>query len=194
MPESPAALRAPLRAGAMVAIAAITLLAVSGCAGSPTPTPTPTSSPAADPIFATDEEALAAAEAAYRRFLEVSTAVTADGGSNPERLESVATGQALADEIDAADDFQAEGLRTSGSIGFRVHDLQSNAATDRLAEITVYVCDDLRALDVLDAKGNSMVVEGRVDDVPYTVVLEGGQASLLVSKRELWVRDNFCLA
>ncbi|MDR6906495.1 hypothetical protein J2X63_002181 [Agromyces sp. 3263] len=193
MPESPAPLRVRLRAGALAAIAGVTLLAVTGCTGAPVPTAAPASSAAADPIFATDEEALAAAEAAYERFLEVSTAVTSDGGSDPERLETVATGAALAEEIDAASEFQAEGLRTTGSIRFRVNDLQSNDVAEGLAQVTVYVCDDLRDLDVLDASGSSMVVDGRVVDVPYTVVLEGDATSLLVSKRELWARDNFCL-
>lgn len=193
MPESPAPLRVRLRAGALAAIAGAVLLPLSGCSGAPAPTTAPTSSPTADPIFATDEEALAAAEAAYERFLEVSTSVTSDGGTDSDRLKAVATGQALAEEIDAAAEFEAEGLRTTGSVDFRVNELQSSDVAGGLVQVTVYVCDDLRNLDVLDASGQSRVVEGRVVDVPYTVVLEGDKTSLLVSKRELWTRDNFCL-
>jgi hypothetical protein len=163
--------------------------------GNRAPTPTPTASSSAEPIFASDEEALAAAEAAYGRFLEASTAVTNESGSDPARLDAVATEQALEDEREAAARFHEQGLRTSGVVGFRFHDLQS-VVTDNSSRvvITIYVCDDLRELDLLDESGNSVVVDGRVVDVPYTVEVEGSVAEQLkVSEKELWTRDNFCL-
>lgn len=169
-------------------------LALSGCIGAPDPTPTPSPPTSAAPIFASDEEALAAAEAAYERFLKASTAVTNDGGADAARLDAVATGRVLNEERDAATRFQDQGIRTRGVVEFRVEDLQAVEADSSGASITLYVCDNLRGLDVLDADGNSLVVEGRVVDVPYTVAVEGADAdSLKVSERELWTRDNFCL-
>jgi hypothetical protein len=184
----------PRRIAAVGAAAGVLALVLSGCVGTPAPTPTPSpSSPA--PIFASDEEALVAAEEAYGRFLEVSTEVTNAGGADPARLDAVAKGQALDDERAAAARFQEQGIRTAGLIGFRTHDLQSVAADGSgVASVTFYVCDDLRELDLLDANGVSLVVEGRVVDVPYTVGVEGsGADSLKVSEKELWTRDNFCL-
>lgn len=73
--------------------------------------------------------------------------------------------------------------------------LQSIAGDSDGIEITMYVCDDLRKIDLLDSAGKSMVVEGRVVDVPYTVVVAGTDAdSLRVIEKELWTRENFCLA
>jgi hypothetical protein len=184
------------RIGAGVTVAGVMALALSGCVGAPAPTPTPTASASAEPIFASDEEALAAAEGAYDRYLKTSTAVTNDGGADAGRLDTVAIGPALDDERAAAVRFQEQGLRTVGVVGFRVHDLQSVSADDSLgSSITLYVCDNLRGLDILGADGNSLVIQGRVVDVPYVVTVEGSDPdSLKVSEKELWTRDNFCLS
>ena len=184
---------APRRIDVVTGAAAVLALALSGCVGAP-PAPTPSPSTPAEPIFASDEEALAAAEEAYARFLLTSTAVTNDGGADAERLDAVATGLVLDDERSAAKRFREQGLRTVGVVDFRVEDVQSVMADSGGASIALYVCDDLRGLDLLDADGNSLVVDGRVVDVPYTVAVEGADAdSLKVSEKELWTRDNFCL-
>ncbi|WP_448006081.1 hypothetical protein [Agromyces bauzanensis] len=183
------------RQGAAVAAAGILALALGGCVGTPASTPTPTPSASSEPVFASDEEALAAAEAAYERFIAVSTNVTNDGGANAERLDAVAIGGALKDERAAALRFEEQGIRTAGVIAFTLADLQSVYTNEAgSAVITVYICDDLRGLDLLASDGSSMVAEGRVVDVPYTVELQGANADLLkVSEKELWERDNFCL-
>lgn len=182
-------------AGAGGAAAFALALLLGGCAGAPTPSPsgTPSASEAA-PIFASDEEALAAAEAAYESYLAVSTAVSNDGGAEPDRLAAVATGGALDEEEDAARDLADQGVRTVGTVGFQIKELQSFSASVERAEVVVYLCEDLRNLDVLDASGKSLVVEGRVVDVPYTVVVSADRTDdLKVSEKDLWPRDNFCL-
>ncbi|MGW9183903.1 hypothetical protein [Agromyces sp. NPDC055661] len=188
--------RRTVRRGAVAAAAATGLaLVLAGCVGAPAATPTPSPADTSAPIFASDEEALAAAEATYGRFIENTTAVTNGGGAAPESLDSVASGDALDEEQAAAQRFREQGLRTTGAVGFRVTNLQSIAEDPYGVEITFYVCDDLRQVDLLNGAGESMVVEGRVVDVPYTVVVSGEDAdSLRVSEKELWTRDNFCLA
>lgn len=183
------------RAGAGLAIALAATLLLGGCTDSPAPSPSPAPSQSAAPIFASDEEALAAAVEAYERYLAVSTAVSNDGGTEPDRLAAVAMGRALDEEIVAAKDLQDQGVRTVGTVGFRVKELQSYiAGNGARAEIVVYLCEDLRSLDVLDASGESLVAEGRVVDIPYTVAVSAdGTNDLKVSEKELWPRDNFCL-
>lgn len=184
------------RVAAIAAVGATLGVLLTGCVGAPAPAPTPTEESTVAPIFASDEEALAAAEAAYERFIDTTTMITNNGGATSEELESVATGAALDEESDAAKRFREEGLRTIGTVTFRVHKLQSVARdADARTVITVYVCDDLREVDLLNAAGESMVVEGRVVDVPYIVAVTATDANnLRVSEKELWTRDNFCLA
>ena len=183
------------RVAAMLGSAGVLAVALSGCAGAPTPSPPSPSSASAAPIFASDEEALAAAEAAYERFLSTSVAVTNDGGSNADRLEDVASGPALVDEAAAAARFLEKGWRTAGSIGFRVSEVQSvSVPQGDQAVVSLYVCDDLRGLDIVDDGGTSLVVEARVVDVPYTVVVSGRHPlGLKVVEKALWTRDNYCL-
>ena len=194
MPESPALLRVRLRAGALATIAAVTLLAAGGCAGAPAPTPAPTSSAAANPIFATDEEALAAAEAAYEKFLVASAVMTGSGGSDTSALEAVAAGEALAAQVESAEAYAKEHIHSTGRREFETHKLQSvePIGKNEIA-VTFYVCDDLRGLTVLREDGSSAVSPDRVVDVPYLVTVEGGEQTLKVSGKDLWERENYCL-
>ncbi|WP_143231547.1 hypothetical protein [Agromyces cerinus] len=180
-------------AGTALAAAGAIALLLSGCAGGvPAPSPSP-SADAAKPIFASDEEALAALETAYGSFLAVSTAVTAESGASPERLKAVADGAALQDELSAAERFSADGLRTSGTIEFSIQELQSTDYA-KGARVSAYVCDDISGLDLLDSSGSSLVLDGRVVKIPYTVVVQGEQPeSMKVVERALWERENFCL-
>ncbi|MFB9308670.1 hypothetical protein BJY17_001863 [Agromyces hippuratus] len=181
-------------AGAALAAAGAIMLLLSGCTGSvPAPSPSP-SADASQPIFASDEEALAALTVAYASFLAVSAEVTADSGTSSERLEAVASGPALEDELSAAERFAVEGLRTSGTIEFAVEELQFADYDAHGALVTAYVCDDISGLDLLDASGTSLVVEGRIVKIPYTVVVQGDRPeSMKVTERTLWERENFCL-
>ncbi|MCU1637074.1 MAG: hypothetical protein JWQ68_2313, partial [Cryobacterium sp.] len=43
------------------------------------------------PVFATDEDALAAATEAYAAYLSMSDRILMDGGAQPERIREVAT-------------------------------------------------------------------------------------------------------
>ena len=86
MPISRPKRRAPRRLGAALAAAGALALVLTGCVGSPAPTPSPTPTEAA-PIFASDEEALAAAVKAYELYTRsVASQVTDDGGVEPERV------------------------------------------------------------------------------------------------------------
>ena len=63
---------------ARLPLAWVLALVVAGCAATPSPTAAPTpSADAADPIFASDEEALAAAVEAYERYRAVSQQIAA---------------------------------------------------------------------------------------------------------------------
>ncbi len=78
------------------ALVLVGMLALTGCVDGdrlPTLPPTPTSTP----IFASEEEALAAAEEAYAAYLEMSNLISSEGGVEPERIAPFVTADQLAE-------------------------------------------------------------------------------------------------
>jgi hypothetical protein len=173
---------------AAVLLVLTSALASSGCSpASPTPRPDP--SPTATPLFATDEEALAAAEEAYRAYQAVSDLIFSEGGIGIDRLESVVTGEQL--KVDSAGfrDIADLGYHSVGNTSFRDLELQSQTSDFGIANVVVYLCEDVSGVDVLDRNGVSIVPAERPDVVRYEVGFtgkEGQPKTLLVESREVW--------
>src|SRR5689334_7391674 len=124
-------------------------LLLAGCTPSdPMPTPPPTSDAA--PVFATDEEALAAAEEAYGKYIATVDAILADGGQNPERLEPLVDDSLYQRELDGFAEFAAAGWRGTGARTFQLT-LQRYEGH----EVSLYSCEDLSGTDVVDSTGAS---------------------------------------
>src|SRR5215213_7696215 len=115
MPIAPvASARGRRRLGALAA-GGVLALVLAGCTGAPLPTSTPSpTETAAQPIFASDEEALAAAEQAYQSFESVSLQIATVGGDGAERIESTATQRYLPQLLDEFDQYRELGLRVKG--------------------------------------------------------------------------------
>jgi hypothetical protein len=180
------------RAGVAVAIAAA--LTLAACTP-PSDGPTRSRSPSATPLFSSDEEALAAAEEAYAAYLRVSDQILMDGGNNPERLLEVATEDVLDSERVGYDKARTSGTRSTGGSTFDHMTLQSMDAFDAASAVAVYVCDDVTAVDFLDASGNSIVSPDRPDRFPTTVEFSARTSnppSLLVASIGEWTGDDFC--
>lgn len=179
--------------GVAVAAAGLLALALAGCTGAPTPTPTPTES-SAEPIFASDEEALAAAVEAYQAFETISLQIAKEGGVGPERIEGTATDRYLPQLLDEFDQYRELGIRVEG---------QSSIDSTRLAEYTedsdgarvaLYVCRDVTGVRVLDSAGSDVTPADRDDRTPLIAFLisEPSKSHLLVDNVELWSGDDFC--
>ncbi len=170
------------------ALAVVMLLA--GCVpGEPVVTPEP--DPDVTPVFASDEEALAAATDAYTKYLEVSDQIFADGGDDADRLRAVLTGDKLRAELSSFAEFRANGYRGTGQTSFDGATLQAHDPSALNGEriVVIYVCDDLSATDVLDAAGKSIVSEARPSRIKYEVAFDLDSAEsklLLVSSKEKW--------
>jgi hypothetical protein len=171
----------------------VTLVAammLSGCvearpvaAGSP--------SPIASPIFASEEEALAAATEAYAAYVRVSDEVFADGGLNPERMELVATGIQLATDLAGFRKALLTAVRSTGGTTFQPLQLQKyDENSDHGHSIVVaYLCEDVSMVDVVDSQGVSIVSAARPNVVSYEVRFDTNgdmPKSLLVSGKEPW--------
>ena len=173
--------------------ATIAVLLMTGCLPQPddvTPTPQPSSSP----VFASDEEALAAAEVAYGEYEIVSDTIFSEGGVQPERLEEVAAGDFLVDSIHGFENVQSQGLRSVGSSKFDQVTLQQFDPTSAGGGIVVtYLCEDVSEVDVLNSDGESVVSVDRPDRTYFQVTfdLADDGKTLLVSGREVW-GDGAC--
>jgi hypothetical protein len=178
----------------VVSLAFAAMLSVGGCSV-PSPSSTPTPQPSSTPVFANDEEALEAAEAAYAEYLAVVDTVLGDGGRGQDRLSSVSFGAALSSAEADAQEFVSLGLRSIGSTRIASMDLQQYAGDkEHGAEVTVYVCEDVSEVDLVDSAGESIVEPDRKTLTPFEVRLENPEsnAKMLVSDRDLWEGDGIC--
>jgi len=179
---------------AAVALVLVGTLSASGCASeAPAADPTPTLS--ATPLFASDEEALAAAEEAYAAYLAVTDEIYAEGGAGSDRLASVAAGTLLEADSTGMADVAKLGYRSVGETKFDSFSLQSYSpnAADLKSIVVAYLCQDVSAVDVFDPSGSSVVSDDRPDRTRLEVTFDGLEDSrqLLVSNKVAW-SDQTC--
>lgn len=180
-----------LRAAA--ALAAVLLLA--GCVpGEPVITPEP--DPDATPVFASDEEALAAATEAYAKYLEVSDQIAADGGADPGRMIPIVTKDQYQKEVEGFKSLLDGGLHIVGSSEFDSIMIQSwSMLAPGSAQVVVYACSDASSTRVLDASGADVTPTNRRVRAPFELEFVssiGDSSSLILARNELWSGTDFC--
>ena len=186
----------------LAALALGFLLAVSGCSSenpSYAPAPPPGNDGfAAEPLFASDEEALEAAAAAYRAYYAVVDQILNDGGANPERLNSLVAPNILEIERVGYASFSEQGYRGSGSTSVDTVVLQQYNVMARPAQvlITIYACVDVSKTDAVGAKGTSVVVPNRQTRHAYEASFStqpNGAMPLILSEENQWTGNDFCV-
>ena len=166
----------------------VLLLTLSGCTESPPLVP-PVPAPSDTPVFASDEEALAAAEAAYAKYLEVSDAITADGGGGGERLSGLVTVEQLTAALDRFEKFQATGNRTQGSTGFDSASLQRWDDFD----LGIYLCLDVSGVRVLDLGGVDVTPADRPNRIPLEIAFQlDNDGGLVLASSDVWGDGDYC--
>ncbi|MBH0054550.1 hypothetical protein I6E74_10280 [Salinibacterium sp. SWN139] len=166
----------------------VLLLAVlSGCTPSDAITsPEPTATFVAP--YATDEEALAAAEAAYADYVSVINTHLNDSIVDEDLLATVATGAELASLIESHTRLADAGTRSVGEVTFDQTKLQRYSTDGSLREIlVVYVCEDLSDVYLVNEDGSRVTDEAFSTELAqvtfdYSVAL----GALLVSDRDPW--------
>lgn len=156
------------------------LVVLAGCVGPPVVTPVPT--PTATPVFASDEEALAAAEEAYAAYVAVEDAIAQEGGLNPQRLKDLVTEDWLTHETDSFAMLAASGRRQLGETTLAHVELQQFDSYMLVA----YFCVDFTGTSFVDADGQPVDTNGpdkATIEAAFEVQPEG---QLLLSRSELW--------
>jgi len=146
----------------------------------------------AEPLFASDEEALEAAEAAYREYLTVSDEVFGAGGVGVERLQPLTTGQVWQEDQERAARYESEGLQQDGTteiLEFTLQQVDSGPPTAVIA----YACLDARSIRVVDAEGNDVSSAEVPPTVTFEITLETDTSpDLKVSRSEVWTSGASC--
>jgi len=176
-----------------LACAGVLLLPVTACAAEPSPAPT-SAPPTAAPIFATDEDALAAAEEAYANYQAMSDQIDNEAGASPERIAPFVSESYYPSAVHQSDGFREMNARSVGSTSFTVAGPQqlSYPTADEMA-ISLYICDDVSAVDVLDENDVSLVPNTRVPVTPFSVgFVLNSEGDLVVDTRDVWKGTNFC--
>jgi hypothetical protein len=186
----------------LAALALGLLVAVSGCSGtnpSYAPPPPPGSgAPPAEPLFASDEEALEAATAAYRAYYAVSDRILDDGGVNPERIIDLVSKPIYEFEAEGYEKFVAQKYRSVGTTSLDSFVLQRYTGIGGNSEalIAIYACIDISATDVLDENNVSVALPDRQNRFAYEASFSAqadGSLPLILTEEELWTGADFCV-
>ncbi len=175
------------------AITAVLLLV--GCS-SHNPAVMPVPEPTSTPVFASDDDALAAATEAYAKYLAVSDEITADGGLNAERISDLVTLQQYESEAEAFDEYSDRKLHTQGNSAFDIVGLQRySPGTNGSAEIGVYICVDVSGVKIMNSLNEDVTPASRMNRYPLEVEFEVSGRSpeeIKVARSETWSGTDFC--
>jgi hypothetical protein len=185
-------------AGLLLAITTLT-----GCTATAAPTdtatpttPAATSTTTTPPTFASNDEALAAAKAAYTHYLTAGDSAGAIGTDSWNNYLSLTTGSEHAGVLEAREKMRTNGWSFTGATTFDSMVIQSSGTLpDGAWEIRAYLCLDLSTSDMVDNFGVSQINPGRQLRSPMVVVFVSSQENpdqLLISESPIWSGSNFC--
>jgi hypothetical protein len=186
-----------MRRGKRAIAAGVTTAFVVGLLGACTP-PEPQASQrptvTRTPVFASDDEALAAATKAYAAYLEMSDTIAHDGGANPERIKPFASGKALKLAMRSAEQYREASAHSVGATTF------SRARLQNLVDIppgglliSFYVCEDVSQVEVIDEGGVSLVSSNRPPEASLVItVVRDDRGKLVMSEESPWTGGGVC--
>jgi hypothetical protein len=171
----------------------LVLAGLTSCTGDEGPPLSPMPVPSGTPVYASEEEALAAAEEVYGRYLEVSNAVGQGGWVDVDALREVERGEALEQELEAIAGYRDADLTQVGTTTFDSLSLQQfTAAQAGEVLISFYLCLDVTGVDIVDRDGSSVVTSSRPDRQPVEVDIDDVDGTLKISRSEAWSGASFC--
>ena len=194
--------RRPLHTVVPSAVLLVSIGLLSGCMATPAPpnTASPvakaTAAPAeAPPIFASNDEALAAAEAAYTAYLSAGDTAGEIGSDSWNEYLAMTTGTERDGEVSSQTRLEERGRSITGSTTFDSMTVQtSSALDDGTWEVRTYVCFDITNSSMIEADGQQVADTGpqRWPMVVRFVTPQKDSQQLLISESTVWSGSNFC--
>lgn len=183
MMTSPAKTTVRLRAAATLTGAGLAFAMLAGCSPQPEPTPTGT------PLFASEEEAFAAAEETYQAYTQALNNVDI---SDPDTFESVyehTTGDFRSRDKKNLTSMHAEEYVMTGATTVVKFDGEQFDAAE--TSVTATVCIDVSQTDIQNSKGASVVPADRPGVFGATVIFVEDAGRLLVTRADP-AEDGIC--
>jgi hypothetical protein len=179
---------------AVVACVGFLLISSAGCAAERTPVQ-PSATPTAQPVFASDEEALAAATEAYANYLKAYDAYWAGLITKAEYLD-LSTGSVHQGEVESMAEWEQKGWKAVGKTTFDSIRLQSVSQSDSGHwHVRAYLCADATEGDVLNADGISVAQPDRPLRLPLEIEFLASSdkpVDLKIAESKVWSGTNFC--
>ena len=182
-----------------VLLLSLTVGLLSGCVASTAAPPVvtqPTTPALAPPVFASNDEALAAAKAAYTKYLSLGDSVGPTGSASWKEYLSLTTGTEHEGAVEARKLMDERGWSFTGVTLFDTMTVQSSQELpDSTWEIRTYLCLDLSATGTVNDAGESVVKSDRPQREPMVVVFvtpDKNTQQLLISESPIWSGSNFC--
>ena len=193
--------RRPVHRAVLTATVLFLAGTLSGCMA--TPVPPYTASPVAEataagtpPVFASNDEALAAATNAYATYLSAGDAAGQIGSDSWNDYLSLTTGPERDGEIKNKEELEENGWRFTGTTSFDSMTVQSfGALANATSEIKTYVCLDVSQSQKVDTTGQVVSDPDRPTRWPLVVVFHTPDEishQLLISESTVWSGSNFC--
>jgi hypothetical protein len=180
------------RAFAVVPLVVL-VAALTACTPSASiPPPEPTS--ATQPLFASDEEALDAATAAYEEFLGLSGEILRDGGLDPERIAPLVSEDVFQSEAEGFALLSDNGWKAIGESELLGIELQQHiSGPPGVAEVLAYVCVSVANIDIVDQSGVSQSSSERETEVSFEIVFTSAfDGGLTIDRKTIWPESVAC--
>jgi hypothetical protein len=184
-----------MRTAAAATALGLTLIAAAGLAACAPEDPVhpPDPGPSRTPVFASEEEALAAAEELYGEYLAAENLLGAGGWNDISLVEPFLKGEALDDEIETAEGLSAKGYRQVGEIVFDSTTMQQLEDREEGAlELTLYLCLDVSNASILDSADQTVVIAERPNRIGLEIAMDDFDGDLRVERSEPWAGSDFC--
>lgn len=174
-----------------VIIACAATLLLGGCVPQE-PVVVPPVEQQSEPVFASDEEALAAATEAYKAYLEMSDLIAQEGGKDPERIAPFVTEEWLEQELLWSAKLANSGKKLVGwqSLGTTV--LQQYSADLDATRVVIYACVQSDQIRMEDANGTDVTPSDLGGPSTQQVSFMSAGEHLLLEESELWSGESVC--
>lgn len=177
----------------LTALAVAAVLLLGGCVpGDAQVAPPPAQT--TEPIFASDEEALAAATEAYEAYLAMSDLIAQEGGKDPERIAPYVTKEWLKQEMKGNKELADSGRVLVGNFRVTQTTLQQMFVDESaLVNIVIYACVSPSGARLLGPSGKDVTPPELKAAWPTEATFSATDpTSLLLMRDEPWPTDSYC--